>query len=166
MPEQQTDTATEAAETAAPEGTENQETAPKPTETVEFWKAKAREQEKRAKENAAKASQFDQLTEAAKTELERAQERAEMAEREAATLKAEKEISGWKAQVAKSTGLPADVLRGATLEEIEEHAASLKSLLPEPRKPGHVPAEGRSVATGSGDPAQQLASIIKAQLRG
>jgi len=55
----------------------------------------------------------------------------------------------------------AAVLRGTTLEEIEDHAAELKALLPEPRKAGQVPAEGRTVTTGTGDPAQQFAELIR-----
>jgi hypothetical protein len=42
------DVETTETETETPE-----QQAPKPTETVDFWKSKAREQEKRAKENAA-----------------------------------------------------------------------------------------------------------------
>jgi hypothetical protein len=151
----------EAAPSADPQG---QEPAPKPTETVEFWKGKAREQEKRAKENADKAQKFDQVTAAQKSELQLAIERAEAAEKKSAVLEAEKQKADWKAAVAKDpkyAGVPADVLRGESLEEIEAHAASLKALLPEPRKPGQVPGEGRTVTTGSGDPAQQFADILR-----
>ena len=41
--------------------TEQAVTEPKPTETVEFWKAKAREQEKRAKDNAAAATRLAEI---------------------------------------------------------------------------------------------------------
>jgi hypothetical protein len=163
------------AETATPE-TEAEATAetpkdeapeqPKPTETVEFWKAKAREQEKRAKENAAKAAEFDKVTEAQKSEQQRLLERAEAAEGALGAVKAAQEINDWKAQVSKQTGVPVDVLRGTDLEEIEAHAASLKALLPEPRKPGSVPGEGRTVQTGTGDPAQQFAELLRGARRG
>jgi hypothetical protein len=113
----------------------------------------------------AKAAEFDKVAEAQKSDLQRQVERAEAAEKEAAELRSAREIEGWKAQVSKKTGVPANVLRGSTLDELEDHAASLKSLLPEPR-PGRVPSEGRTVTTGSGDPAQQLASILSQQLRG
>lgn len=169
MPEEvQTDATVETTgsepDAATQAGTDKQEPAPKPTETVEFWKAKAREQEKRAKENAEKASKFDQVTAAQKSELQLAIERAEAAERENTSLKADREIADWKTQTAKNpkfAGVPADVLRGTTLEEIEAHAASLKALLPEPAKPGHVPGEGRIVPPGTGDPAQQFAEILR-----
>lgn len=139
---------------------------PKPAETVEFWRTKAREQEKRAKENAAKAAEFDKVTEAQKSEQQRLLERAEAAEGALGAVQAAQEINDWKTQVSKQTGVPVDVLRGTDLDEIEAHAASLKALLPEPRKPGSVPGEGRNVTAGSGDPAQQFAELLRGARRG
>lgn len=153
------ETTPEQDDTTEDESAEQQ--AKKPTETVEFWKTKAREQEKRAKENAAAAKKLSELEESQKTELQKAIERAEAAEGVAYALTAAQEINDFKAQVSKRTGVPVDVLRGTNIEEIEEHAASLKALLPEPRKPGQVPGEGRTVTTGTGDPAQQFADIIR-----
>jgi hypothetical protein len=164
--------AEDAAETTTPEAkveaAENPEQT-KPTETVEFWKAKAREQEKRAKENAAKAAEFDKVTDAQKSEQQRLIERAEAAENEAKALRAANEIASWKTQITsdpKYAGVSADVLRGSTFEELEDHAASVKALLPEPRKPGSVPGEGRTVTTGTGDPAQQFAELLRGARRG
>jgi len=152
-------------ETTPEADNENQEQpAPKPTETVDFWKAKAREQEKRAKANADAAARLAALEDADKTELQRERDAREAAQREAAELRAEREVEGWKAQISKKFGIPADVLRGSTLDEIEDHAASLKALLPEPRTPGAVPGEGRTVTGGAGNPAQQFANILKQQL--
>jgi ribonuclease D len=165
QPEESVDTAETTAETdnsAAEETTEPK----KPTETVEFWKSKARENEKRAKENATAAKRLAELEESQKSELQKAIERAEEAEGVAYALKAAQEINDFKAQVSKKTGVPVDVLRGSDLDEIEAHAASLKALLPEPRKPGQVPAEGRTVLNGSGDPAQQFAELIRNARRG
>ena len=59
---------------------------PKPTETVDFWKSKAREQEKRAKDNAAAAKRLAELEDASKSEQERAAERVTAAEQRAAEL--------------------------------------------------------------------------------
>lgn len=73
--------ATETVETT----TETSE-APAPTETVEFWKSKAREQEKRAKENAAAAKRVKEIEDASKSEQERAAERASAAEQRAQEL--------------------------------------------------------------------------------
>lgn len=164
MPEQP-EAPAEAVETTpeADNETPEQQT-PKPTETVDFWKAKAREQEKRAKANADAAARLAALEDADKTELQRERDAREAAQRETAELRAEREVEGWKTQVSKKFGIPADVLRGATLDDIEEHAASLKALLPEPRTPGQVPNEGRTVTGGAGNPAQQFANILKQQL--
>lgn len=156
------ETTPESADAAAEESTE--EPAKKPTETVEFWKSKAREQEKRAKENATAAKRLAELEEAQKSEIQKAIERAEAAEGTLATLQAAQQISDWKSDITKLPkyeGVSPDVLRGTTYEEIEEHAAQLKALLPEPRKPGHVPGEGRTVTNGTGDPAQQFADLIR-----
>ena len=164
MPEQP-EAPAEVVETTPEADTESPEQqTPKPTETVDFWKAKAREQEKRAKANADAAARLAALEDADKTELQRERDAREAAQRETAELRAEREVEGWKAQVSKKFGIPADVLRGATLDDIEEHAASLKALLPEPRTPGQVPNEGRTVTGGAGNPAQQFANILKQQL--
>jgi hypothetical protein len=122
-----------------------------------------------------KAQQYDAMVESQKTELQKIQERAEAAEKRAADLEAAeaqriadaeaaKQIESWKADVAKKTGVPVDVLRGTTQEDIAAHAESLKALLPDPnaRKVGgaYVPAEGRGVTT-TADPRQQFADILK-----
>ncbi len=76
----ETTSATESAETetaATPTATEI-----KPTETVDFWKQKAREQEQRAKANADKAKEFDALQESQKSEQQKIADRAAEAERE------------------------------------------------------------------------------------
>lgn len=76
-----------AAETATEEHTEQQEQAEtKPTETVEFWKAKAREQEKRAKANADAAAKLAQIEESQKTEDQKRDDRVKAAEAEVAAI--------------------------------------------------------------------------------
>lgn len=145
----------------APDGDNSEQQPKKPVETVDFWKAKAREQEKRAKENAAAAKELADFKESQKTETQKWMDRAQSAEGALSAIQVAQQIRDTKDAVAKQYGVPADVLRGTDIEEIEEHAKSLKSLLPEPRKPGHVPAEGRTVPTGSGDPATQFAEILR-----
>lgn len=96
-----TDTPAEKPETGAPAAPENNPDAPpatdqpdtKPTETVDFWKAKAREQERRAKANADAASRLSQIEDANKTEVQRATDaltaekaRADAAEKRASAL--------------------------------------------------------------------------------
>jgi hypothetical protein len=78
------------AESTATETTANTEQQPevKPTETVDFWKQKAREQEKRAKENADARRRLDEIEEAQKTESEKVADRIAKAEAEVATVPA------------------------------------------------------------------------------
>lgn len=138
------------------------------------WKAEARKWEARAKENLSAAEKLAALEEKDKSELQRAQTRAEAAEKKAADLEAAnqkreaeaeqaKQIAGWKEAVSKATGVPVAVLRGSTQEDIKAHAESLKEAFPDPdpRRGAYVPGEGRHVATGTGDPRQQFADIIK-----
>jgi hypothetical protein len=76
-----------------------------------------------------KASKFDELTEAQKSEVQRATERAEALERELNTIRTTQQIATWKSQVAEATGVPADVLAGSTLEEIQAFGEKLKPLI-------------------------------------
>jgi hypothetical protein len=114
-----------------------------------------------------KASKFDEITEAQKTELQKAVERAEAAEKRAQEFEAAQQISAWKAEAAKASGVPADVLRGSTEQEIQAHAETLKSLIPAPdAKRGavgpYVPAEGGTPSTPlGGDPASQFAELLR-----
>lgn len=128
-------------ETTNPEGTE---TAPKedPIEPVEKadWEAKykemqkhAREWEKRAKAADPAIKKLADLEEAQKSELEKAQARAEAAEKSAA----EAAVSALRAQVAldkKLTPSQAKRLVGSTQEELEADAdellADLKNTAP------------------------------------
>jgi len=83
------DTVATDAPAPATDATENeQQNATKPTETVEFWKQKAREQEARAKSNAAAAKKLAEIEEAQKTEAEKAAERIAQAEAEVASVPA------------------------------------------------------------------------------
>lgn len=85
------DTTTDTTVDTGPEvtATETEEsTQPKPTETVDFWKQKAREQEARAKSNAAAAKKLADLEDASKTDAERAAERIAKAEAEVASVPA------------------------------------------------------------------------------
>jgi len=78
------ETTTEATATATEETSTEQQ--PKPTETVDFWKQKAREQEKRAKDNADAAKRLSEIEESQKSEAEKAAERIAKAEAEVASV--------------------------------------------------------------------------------
>jgi hypothetical protein len=99
-----------------------------------------------------KAAAWDKAQEEGKSELEKAQARAEAAEKEAAALKTQKQIASWAEEVAKASGVPANALRGNTKEEIEAHAESLKPLLGKDKDPV-VDGDGKQppASAGGGD---------------
>jgi hypothetical protein len=78
----------EATATGTEESTQQSTEQAKPTETVDFWKNKSREQEKRAKENAAAARELAEIKESQKTESEKAADRIAKAEAEVASVPA------------------------------------------------------------------------------
>ena len=93
-----------------------------------------------------KAAKFDELEEASKTELEKTVARAEKAEQELSLIRRQQQVSEWRQQVASEKGVPADVLKGESLEELQAHAEQLKTLLAPPQFPavgaGFLPSEG------------------------
>lgn len=108
----------------------------------------------------AKASKFDELAEAQKSEVQRATERAEALERELNTIRTTEQIRTWKSQVAEATGVPADVLAGSTQEELTAHAEKLKPLLEASRRGPYVPSPGNIPDTPVSDDAAFLRSLF------
>lgn len=99
-----------------------------------------------------KASLYDKAEEAKKSEIEKLTTRAERAERELETFKQERQVAQWKSDVSKETGVDATLLRGSTLEDIQEHANSIAEAY-KPTSGVVVEGEGRhtTVSEGSGD---------------
>lgn len=87
MSEQTQEPQVTATETQAP--TEPAPDAPKSTDTVDFWKQKAREQESRAKSNADAAKRLSEIEDAQKSEVQRLADRQSAAERERDEARAE-----------------------------------------------------------------------------
>lgn len=88
--------------------------ADKLAQQVEHWKSMARKQEARAKENAAAAARLTEIEDAQKSEAEKLQARLEAAEKRAADA----EQARLRAEIAQSKGVPAELLAGATEEEL------------------------------------------------
>lgn len=93
------------------------------------WKAHSREWEAKSKKN------YTDL-QSAQAELQKAQER--ITELESTTTSLTEQVQGFETekahaalvqQVAAATGVPSDVLRGGTEEELTAHANSLKDLM-------------------------------------
>ncbi len=115
-------TTTEPDATTATDVTDEQaEQEVDPQAELTKWKALARQNEARAKANAEKAIKFDELTEAQKSDLQRAEDRAAAAEQRAADaiLRAE------KASIAATTGVDPNLLAGTTPEELQASADAL-----------------------------------------
>lgn len=159
MSEQQSAEATETETTA----TQQQESGaePKPTETVEFWKAKAREQEKRAKENAKAAQQLSEIEEAKKSEADKANDRIrELEERATAAQR-----DALRFKVASKYGIgdeDADLfLNGSDEETLQKQAERLSSKQDERKKQGNrAPNEGAPTPPAEGDDRQFVRELF------
>lgn len=68
----------------------------------------------------------------AEIEAERTEalERASKAEERAAALEHERELAEWAKQAAAEAGVPAGIVKGSTLEEMQEHAKAIKAAMP------------------------------------
>ena len=122
-------TSTEPDGTTPPAGTDGAEEFKAPTSKEELDKIIAAELAKFADydELKGKAAKLDEAEQASKTELQRAQEAAQAAEKRAQ----EAEAKVTRAEVAEAKGVPASVLRGTTKEELEAHADEVLAALKE-----------------------------------
>lgn len=75
----------------------------------------------------AKADEYDQLKEAEKTELQKAQEMAAKAEEELTQYKAAEELRQVRTKVATETGVPVELLTGENEEACKEQASAILS---------------------------------------
>lgn len=122
------------------------------------WKAEARKWEARAKQNSQAAAELEQLKNENMSESEKTAKRIKQLETENAAYKTAAQRREWVAQVSKETGVPANLLRGDSLEAIQEHAAALNEALhPKPKAP-QVHGVDRQPSTGSNND-QKLAYL-------
>lgn len=119
MADQQDHTTTE------PTATTERQQEPQGTEPQTDWKAESRKWERRSKENAEKARNYDALKEAQKTELEKANDRAAKAEAEAEALREQKAHADLVAKVSAETGVPAALIHGADENEMTASAKAV-----------------------------------------
>ncbi|MEW1705961.1 hypothetical protein AB0230_01860 [Microbacterium sp. NPDC089190] len=127
--------------------------APKPTETVDFWKQKAREQEARAKSNAEAAKRLQEFEDAQKTESQRLADAAAAAKREADEARAE----AVRYRVAATHGVGEDyfdLLGSGDEEKVTARAERLAPLLAAASELAQVKAELESLRAGKPAPSQ------------
>lgn len=121
------------------------------TSEVEKWKALARKNEQRAKENADKAKRLDEIEEANKSEQQKLSEAAEQARKEAA----ETAVELAKLRAAVKHGLTdddLDLLGTGTPEEIDVRAERLAARLKGNAPPSAPSSDGQGK---QGDPVTQ-----------
>ena len=97
-----------------------------------------------------KAGEYDKVQDAAKSDLQKANDRAEQLARELATEQAAR----LRHEAAAKAGLSADLaarLQGTTAEELAADAAALKALLPASQSNAFRDAQGKGGDTKSGD---------------
>lgn len=116
----------------------------------EEMKRHARTWEDRAKANEDAQKRLAEIEDANKTELQKAQERAEAAEKELASSRTE----SLRHKIAAEKGVPAALLTGADEEALTAQAEQLLAFRGEQSQTGglHVPGEG---ATDSGSGATE-----------
>lgn len=128
-------------------------TEPKPTETVDYWKQRARQNEAQAKANADAAKRLKEIEDRDLSELQKAQRDRE----EALTRLASMEQEAVRNRVALTKGLPADiasVLSGSNEEELSAHADALLAWRGNQTPPAPRPDPGQGPRPTSPDQAE------------
>lgn len=144
-------------------GTETTDQQPKPSETVDYWKQKSRENEKQAKANADAARRLAEIEESQKTEAQKTADRLAAAEKDAADARAE----ALRLRIASKFGIgdeDADLFLSGTDEAtLTRQAERLAGRETERKKSGnHVPREGSTPPASSNEMSEFRESLFNA----
>lgn len=145
-------------ETASSDGTDE---TPDLAAELDKWKALARKQEARAKENAEAAKKLAEIEDAEKTESQRLAEQLEQLKGENETLR----ISNLRSDVAASKGVPAALLTGSTKEELEEAADALLTFKGETPKAPSSEGQGKVGSSVSEGSEPDINTLLRAAAR-
>ncbi len=126
------------------------------------WKSEARKWEKRAKEHAEKSRKYDELQDANKSELDKLKEEKSKLEQELNGIKSERELNELKQKVSKEVGVPVDLIKGATEDEMREFAEKLKEYAT-PKVSAHVPKNAKFDGRSPEDDKRWLAKELRKQ---
>ena len=96
----------------------------------------------------AKAAKYDEAQEAAKSDLQKATERAQQMEEELNRMKADRQHAQLVESVARETGVPAGLLHGESEDEIRASASAISAYV-EQLKPGHPHDKGGGAGAGA-----------------
>ena len=118
----------------------------------------------------AKAGRYDELEEANKTELQKAQDEAAKAKAELERMSAEMERERLLAKVSEATGVPASLLHGATEDELTQSAEAVRAYARAaapsvPVDEGGAPAGGRAVTVQSIEAIDNTLDRVRARAR-
>ena len=130
---------------------ENNEGAdPKPTETVDYWKKRSRENEQRAKSNADAAKKLKEIEDRDLSDLQKAEKERDEANTELAGLRHTNLVQ--KVALAKGlTAAQAKRLQGDTEDDLMADADELLSLMQPSKKPKEPdPGQGKKSEPASG----------------
>lgn len=105
---------------------------------VEKRLAKERGKYKDYDELKSKAMKLDEMENAGKSELDKLKESNAALRKQIDDAAAEKQHAEWVSEVAKDKGVPAELLRGSTKDELEAHADILQAALHPASKPPQV----------------------------
>ena len=110
----------------------------------------------------AKASKFDEMEEANKSELQKATERANSLEAELKAMKSAEEVRLMRENVAKETGIPSNLLTGSTEEECKAQAEAIKAYA----QPSGYPKvkDGGEISKPTGTAKEQFDSFMSQML--
>ena len=105
----------------------------------------------------AKALKFDELEEQNKSELQKANDKAEALQKEIDSMKKADEIRKIREEVSKELGVPTNLLNGATKEECEAQAKDILSFA-KPKSYPSVKDGGEVQNKGTGGTRDQFAN--------
>lgn len=134
---------------AKPEGGEA-----KPAETLEFWRDQAREQEKRAKSNAAAAKKLSELEESQKTQAQKDADRVKAAEDEVASVPAKvaEALKTHLVELHKIDAEEAELFLTATdPDQLLKQVAALVAKSGKRKNNNYVPNEGKTTTAPEAD---------------
>jgi hypothetical protein len=109
------------------------------------------------------AERLQEIEDADKSELDKLKERAEAAEAKARAYEQAAQIDAWRQEVSKKTGVAAELLRGTTKEELQEHAEALAGYV-KPSAAPHIESDGKQSTAPPGSTAASFANAIEGTL--
>lgn len=140
------------------------ETQPKPTETVDYWKQRSRENETKAKANADAAKRLAEIEESQKTEAQKTADRLAAAEKDAANARSE----ALRLRIASRFQIgdeDADLfLTGADEATLTKQAERLTARETERKKQGnHVSREGTQTSAATSDERELARTLFSGE---